>query len=63
LGNFGAVIASRVIVSLLYGVLRFDPIRYLFVIALLAGVSHRMLGTGVACGPGRSIDHSESGID
>jgi putative ABC transport system permease protein len=43
LGLFGAVVASQVIVSLLYGVSRFDPITYLFVIALLAGVS------GIAC--------------
>jgi hypothetical protein len=43
LGYLGAGIASRVIVSLLYGVSRFDPITHLFVIALLAGVS------GIAC--------------
>jgi putative ABC transport system permease protein len=43
IGLFGAVIASQVIVSLLYGVSRFDPITYLFVIALLAAVS------GIAC--------------
>jgi putative ABC transport system permease protein len=43
LGLFGAVVASQVIVSLLYGVSRFDPITYLFVIALLTGVS------GIAC--------------
>jgi putative ABC transport system permease protein len=42
-GLFGAVIASQLIVSLLYGVSRFDPITYLFVIALLTGVS------GIAC--------------
>jgi putative ABC transport system permease protein len=42
-GVIGAVIASQLIVSLLYGVSRFDPITYLFVIALLTGVS------GVAC--------------
>ena len=39
LGLFGAMLASQVIVSLLYGVSRFDPITYLFVIALLAAVS------------------------
>jgi putative ABC transport system permease protein len=43
IGLFGAVIASRLIVSLLYGVSRFDPVTYLFVIALLTGVS------GIAC--------------
>jgi putative ABC transport system permease protein len=43
IGLLGAVIASQVIVSLLYGVSRFDPITYLFVIALLTGVS------GIAC--------------
>jgi putative ABC transport system permease protein len=43
LGLFGAVIASQVMVSLLFGVSRFDPITYLFVIALLTGVS------GIAC--------------
>jgi ABC-type antimicrobial peptide transport system permease subunit len=43
LGLFGAVIASQVVVSLLFGVSRFDPITYLFVIALLTGVS------GIAC--------------
>jgi putative ABC transport system permease protein len=43
LGLFGAVLASEVIVSLLYGVSRFDPITYLSVIALLAAVS------GIAC--------------
>jgi putative ABC transport system permease protein len=42
-GLFGALLASQVIVSLLYGVSRFDPITYLFVIALLAAVS------GIAC--------------
>jgi predicted permease len=39
IGLFAAVAASRVIVSLLYGVSRFDPITYLLVIALLTGVS------------------------
>jgi len=43
IGLLGAAIASQLIVSLLYGVSRFDPITYLFVIALLAGVS------GIAC--------------
>ena len=43
LGLLGAVLASQMIVSLLYGVSRFDPITYLFVIALLAAVS------GIAC--------------
>jgi putative ABC transport system permease protein len=43
IGLFGAMIASQLIVSLLYGVSRFDPITYLFVIALLAAVS------GIAC--------------
>jgi putative ABC transport system permease protein len=43
IGLFGAVVASQSIVSLLYGVSRFDPITYLFVIALLTGVS------GIAC--------------
>jgi putative ABC transport system permease protein len=38
-GLIGAVIASQVILSLLYGVSRFDPTTYLFVIALLTGVS------------------------
>ncbi len=39
IGLLGALAASRVIVSLLYGVSRFDPITYLLVIALLTGVS------------------------
>jgi putative ABC transport system permease protein len=43
LGLFGAVVASQLVVSLLYGVSRFDPITYLFVIALLTGVA------GIAC--------------
>ncbi len=43
IGLFGAVAASQFIISLLYGVSRFDPITYLFVIALLTGVS------GIAC--------------
>ena len=43
IGLFGAVVASQLIVSLLYGVSRFDPITYLFVIALLMSVS------GIAC--------------
>ena len=43
LGLLGAVAASRIVVSLLYGVSRFDPITYFFVIALLAAVS------GIAC--------------
>jgi putative ABC transport system permease protein len=43
LGLLAALAATRVIVSLLYGVSRFDPITYLFVIALLTAVS------GIAC--------------
>jgi putative ABC transport system permease protein len=43
LGLFGAALASQVIVSLLYGVSRFDPITYLLVTVLLAAVS------GIAC--------------
>ena len=43
IGLLGAVAASRIVVSLLYGVSRFDPITYLLVIALLAVVS------GIAC--------------
>jgi len=43
LGLLAALAASRVIVSLLYGVSRFDPATYLFVIALLTVVS------GIAC--------------
>jgi putative ABC transport system permease protein len=39
IGLMGALAASQVIVSLLYGVSRFDPITYFFVIALLTGVS------------------------
>jgi putative ABC transport system permease protein len=39
IGLLGALIASQVIVSLLYGVSRFDPVTYLSVIALLTGVS------------------------
>ena len=39
LGLLAALAASRIIVSLLYGVSRFDPITYLFVIALLTTVS------------------------
>jgi putative ABC transport system permease protein len=39
LGLCGAVIASRVLVSLLFGVSRLDPATYLGVTALLAGVS------------------------
>jgi putative ABC transport system permease protein len=39
IGLLGAVAASRIVVSLLYGVSRFDPITYLLVIALLAAVS------------------------
>ena len=39
IGLLGAVAASRVVVSLLYGVSRFDPVTYLLVIALLTGVS------------------------
>jgi putative ABC transport system permease protein len=43
IGLFGALVASQFIVSLLYGVSRFDPITYLFVIALLTA------GSGIAC--------------
>ena len=43
LGLLGAVAASKIVISLLYGVSRFDPITYFFVIALLAVVS------GIAC--------------
>jgi len=39
IGLSGAVAASRALVSLLFGVSRLDPITYLGVIALLAGVS------------------------
>ena len=39
LGLLAALAASRVIVSLLYGVSRFDPATYLFVVALLTVVS------------------------
>jgi putative ABC transport system permease protein len=39
IGLLGAVAASRIVVSLLYGVSRFDPITYLLVIALLAAIS------------------------
>jgi putative ABC transport system permease protein len=39
IGLLGAVAATRIIISLLYGVSRFDPITYLLVIALLTAVS------------------------
>jgi putative ABC transport system permease protein len=39
IGLSGAVLASQALVSLLFGVLRLDPVTYLGVIALLAGVS------------------------
>jgi putative ABC transport system permease protein len=39
IGLLGALAGSQIIVSLLYGVSRFDPITYLLVIALLTGVS------------------------
>lgn len=44
IGMSGAVIASRALVRLLFGVSRLDPITYVGVIALLAVVS------GIACG-------------
>ena len=44
IGLAGAVASSRVIISLLFGVSRLDPVTYLSVIALLAGVS------AIACG-------------
>ncbi len=43
IGLCGAVAASQAIISMLYGISRFDPVTYFGVIALLAGVS------GVAC--------------
>jgi putative ABC transport system permease protein len=43
IGLSGAVVASRALVTLLFGVSRLDPITYLGVIALLLGVS------GIAC--------------
>lgn len=43
LGLAGAVVASRALVTLLFGVSRLDPITYLGVVALLLGVS------GIAC--------------
>ena len=43
IGLGGAVAASQAIISMLFGISRFDPITYLGVIALLAGVS------GIAC--------------
>jgi ABC-type antimicrobial peptide transport system permease subunit len=39
LGLGGAVFATRVLVSLLFGIPRVDPITYLAVAALLGGVS------------------------
>jgi ABC-type antimicrobial peptide transport system permease subunit len=39
IGLGGAVVASQALASLLFGVSRLDPITYLGVIALLAGVS------------------------
>jgi hypothetical protein len=39
IGLLGAVAASRIVISLLYGVSRFDPTTYLLVIALLTVVS------------------------
>jgi putative ABC transport system permease protein len=43
IGLLGAVAASRIVVSLLYGVSEFDPVTYLSVIAMLTTVS------GIAC--------------
>ena len=43
IGLGGAVAASQAIISMLYGISRFDPLTYCGVIALLAGVS------GIAC--------------
>jgi ABC-type antimicrobial peptide transport system permease subunit len=43
IGLGGAVAASRALITLLFGISRLDPITYLGVIALLAGVS------GIAC--------------
>jgi putative ABC transport system permease protein len=43
IGLGGAVAASQAIISMLYGISRFDPITYFAVIALLASVS------GIAC--------------
>jgi putative ABC transport system permease protein len=43
LGLSGAIAASQALVTLLFGVSRLDPVTYLGVIALLAGVS------GIAC--------------
>ena len=39
IGLVGAVAASQAILSLLFGISRFDPVTYLGVIALLASVS------------------------
>jgi putative ABC transport system permease protein len=44
IGLSGAVVASRAIAAMLFGVSRLDPVTYLGVIALLAGVS------AIACG-------------
>jgi ABC-type antimicrobial peptide transport system permease subunit len=43
IGLAGAIAASQAMISMLYGISRFDSITYLGVIALLAGVS------GIAC--------------
>jgi ABC-type antimicrobial peptide transport system permease subunit len=43
IGLLGAAAASRIVVSLLYWVSRFDPVTYLMVIAVLTFVS------GIAC--------------
>ena len=43
IGLTGAFVATRAIVTLLFGISRLDPITYLGVIALLIGVS------GIAC--------------
>jgi len=42
-GTGGAVAASRALISMLYGISRFDPITYLGVIGLVACIA------GIAC--------------
>ena len=59
MGLCGAIVAARAIATLLFGTSPLDPIAWVGVILMLAGVSHGfLLGACLACVARRSLDHA-----